>query len=346
MLSFKSGVVSLLALATLSACTTTSSEVRRPANSSDTARVAESNLATVSDIVDASGAYSVKSEQAKDYEVDPTGNNEKLVVQMGADFNRKYLLCDIPDKCEPVKPIVTQTSNSISTGDKTDARDTVISDVKLSENTLSLFGKNLTTSASPKKILIMQPDVELYELGVALQEPNAFWTKIANNYVTEISAQYFQKLGYDVSLYKDKANGVSEKTGQDLISLHEDVGISILNFQQNAMLQLPTLQSGKFDWHLGKTTQELASGYGADYGLFIYLRDQYSSGSRVAAQIMMAVLFGAHVQGGTQVGFASLVNLKTGEVEWFNRIVSTSGDLRTFPAAVNATDALYEDIPL
>ena len=337
---------SLIVLSLLAACTTTSSELKRPAGKASGSVTATSEIQSVDAVVSSANAANGNNEKLPTIEVDAGANVDNVTVQMGDNFSRKFLMCENSTACKEVRPILRQTSNNNSTGTTDFGGNTLIGQVKLSEGTKSLRGLKLPANTQGKRILLMKPDVELYELGVALQEPNAFWTSIANNYVTEISTQYFQKLGYSVSLYEDNANEVPEKIGQDLINLHEDTGISIIQFQQQSISQLPTLSTGKFDWQLGKTTAELAKGYGADYGLFVYLRDSYSSGSRVAAQLLMSVLFGVHVQGGTQVGFASLVNLQTGEIEWFNRIISTTGDLRTFGAAVNATDALYEDIPL
>jgi hypothetical protein len=49
----------------------------------------------------------------------------------------------------------------------------------------------------------------------------------------------------------------------------------------------------------------------------------------VAAQVVAAVVFGVALQGGVQVGLVSLVDLETGKVVWFNRLLRGEGDLRT-----------------
>jgi hypothetical protein len=43
------------------------------------------------------------------------------------------------------------------------------------------------------------------------------------------------------------------------------------------------------------------------------------------------------------VGFASLVDLKTGDIVWFNRLVRAQGDLRTPAAAAETVKALVSD---
>jgi len=338
----------VVAFSLLTACTTTSTNLKSTGKSGapSTSSIA---VKSVDDVY-----LSVVSEHKFDanlpiFYTDSLSDNQKFVVEMQSNFGRKFKLCEDGASCQQVVPAsAREQSNEIrALGDPDQVYTNIIAEVKLSDKVNSLFGKKIGSSVSDKKILIMRPDVELSTLTAGgLKEPNALWTSSATNYVTEISAQYLEKLGYDVALYKDDANDVSEKTGQDLINLHEAVGISVLLYQQNPMLRLPTLEGGKFDWQMGKTTKVLKKAYGAKYGLFIYLRDAYSSGSRVATQILMAVLFGTQIQGGQQIGFASLVDLETGEIEWFNRIHSTSGDLRTFDASLNATDILFKDIPL
>jgi len=46
------------------------------------------------------------------------------------------------------------------------------------------------------------------------------------------------------------------------------------------------------------------------------------------------------------MGFASLVDLKTGNIVWFNRLFSTRGDLRTKEPAQQTIDALIKGMPL
>ncbi|TDI64474.1 MAG: hypothetical protein E2O90_09770 [Alphaproteobacteria bacterium] len=98
--------------------------------------------------------------------------------------------------------------------------------------------------------------------------------------------------------------------------------------------RLPT-KKDKFAWTMGPGTAYLKQKYGADYALFVFVRDSYSSSGRVAA-IIFAALLGVQIQGGVQLGFSSLVDLNTGEVVWFNRLFRGTGDLRT-PAGANET---------
>jgi hypothetical protein len=52
------------------------------------------------------------------------------------------------------------------------------------------------------------------------------------------------------------------------------------------------------------------------------------------------------VPGGQQVGFGSLVDLRTGDLLWFNRLINPAGDLRTPEPAMKAVDTLLVQLPL
>lgn len=265
-------------------------------------------------------------------------------------FRPEIFICQTVDNCEQVNLVARTENRDVNNApapEKGAPAGNAVGEVYLSEQTKQLLGRRIAAASPAKKILIMAPDVELSLLTAGgLQEPNALWTAAATNYVTEFTAQYLTKLGHEVAIYKDGAHDLRADMSQDLINLHEAVGKSIFLYQYPGMFQLPTKKSGKFDWKLGASVRAIGDAYGADLGLFFFVRDSYSSGSRVAAQVLMAALFGAHLQGGTQVGFVSLVDMKNGDILWYNRLISTSGDLRTFEPAFNATESLLENIPL
>ena len=60
--------------------------------------------------------------------------------------------------------------------------------------------------------------------------------------------------------------------------------------------------------------------------------------------VAMAIL-GVGLAGGSQTGYASLVDLETGRVLWYNRLARISGDLREGKAAAESIDALLMGFP-
>ena len=128
-----------------------------------------------------------------------------------------------------------------------------------------------------------------------------------------------------------------------LVKLHGAVGNSILIHQYLPNAKLPTKKEG-FDWTLGPDARVLKEAYNADFALFIFMRDSYSSSGRVAV-IILAALFGVGIPGGQQIGFASLVDLNSGQIVWFNRLARAEGDLRTAQPATASIDLLLKDFP-
>jgi hypothetical protein len=110
------------------------------------------------------------------------------------------------------------------------------------------------------------------------------------------------------------------------------------------MWALPT-KAGRMDWNFGDAMQPLREASGARYALFIWIRDSYASPERVAMMIALGALTGIVLTGGAQIGYASLVDLESGQVLWFNRLARAYGDLREAEPARESVDALFEGFP-
>ncbi len=196
------------------------------------------------------------------------------------------------------------------------------------------------------RVLLMQPDIELYELSVGgLLEPKADWTATAREHVTAALGAAFQAKNARVIPYQPPTQNPSKVYAHtQLVKLHDVVGGTILRHKYVAGLELPT-KKDKFDWTLGQDVHVLREDSGAEYGLFILFRDSYASAGR-KAMMFVAALGGVGIPGGAQVGFASLVDLQSGDIVWFNRLINPAGDLRTPEAARKAVENLLADLPL
>lgn len=189
------------------------------------------------------------------------------------------------------------------------------------------------------KILIMQPDVELSLLIIGGAEPKADWSESGTNNLRGALETAMKSKSHEIrSLNPTEA--MEGHPGQ-LLRLHTAVGDSIMAFTYG-YLRLPT-KKDNFAWTLGPGAQELATKYDADYALFTVARGSFSSGGRIAAQIALAAL-GVGVAGGGTQSYVSLVDLKTGQIVWFN--FATIGDLRGADGAASSTTTLLKDAPL
>ncbi|MFQ5785983.1 MAG: hypothetical protein ACE5H8_14335 [Alphaproteobacteria bacterium] len=204
----------------------------------------------------------------------------------------------------------------------------------------------LARPAGTASVLLMPTDIELSELTAAgLYEPKAEWSEAATRYATAAIGEFLAQRDARLIAYTAPADGSPAAHAQtQLIKLHGVVGASILLHKYVDRLKLPTMK-GRFDWSLGEGARRLGADSGADYALFVYIRDSYASSGRVAA-IFAAAFLGVGVRGGTQLGFASLVDLGSGDIVWFNRLISSSGDLRKPVPARAAVANLLNDFPL
>ena len=191
------------------------------------------------------------------------------------------------------------------------------------------------------KVLITPLDVELYSISAGgIPEPRADWT-------TAAQANMKKELGRLRERYKGETIELDERSADDfgeLLALHSAVARSInIHHVTGGMWALPT-KDGKLDWTFGDAMKPLQEKTGARYALFVWVRDSYTSGERVAAMALAAV-FGVGLGGGFQQGYASLVDLETGQVLWFNRLARASGDLRESAKAAETVDALLTGFP-
>ncbi len=192
----------------------------------------------------------------------------------------------------------------------------------------------------------MPLDVQLFELTAGgLEEPRADWTLHAKKYFMHALQEKMETTKDAVVLYEPPFNDFElTRADQQIVKLHEAVGNAILVHVYLTFGVLPT-KKNTFDWSLGDSVHSLRDRYQADFAMFISIRDSYSSGGRKALMIG-AVLMGSAVSGGQQRGFASLVDLNTGRIVWFNRLQRAVGDLRTPDPAHQTMQYLLRGCPL
>ncbi|WP_341703475.1 hypothetical protein [Ferrovibrio sp.] len=201
------------------------------------------------------------------------------------------------------------------------------------------------TDGEQPKIILMPLDVELSLLSAGgLPEPRADWTETANKLLLEAIRTENQSRNVRLAIFDDNDAGVEKDLSNQLIKLHGAVGRSILLHQYTPENGLPT-KADRFEWSLGPEARALKESHKADYALFVWMRDSYTSGGRAVMMFLAAAAFGVALPGGQQVGFASLVDLETGNVVWFNLLARGNGDLRNAEGAQNTAQALLSQLP-
>lgn len=197
-----------------------------------------------------------------------------------------------------------------------------------------------TARPAGSKLLLMPADMELFSISAGgVTEPRADWTEAAQkNFKAALTARR-ARLGAEViELSEAQLDEFAE-----VAALHRAVADAIWVHHTKRGLELPT-KRGQLDWSLGEAARVLKDRTGADYALFTWVRDTYASGERKAAIVAMALLGGFNT-GGEQNGYASLVDLSTGRIVWFNDLRRMWGDLREPQAANETVEALFKGFP-
>jgi len=201
--------------------------------------------------------------------------------------------------------------------------------------------------AGDYKLLVMRPDVSVGLVTTGgLTEPRADWTEAARvKLLTALRAQQAARGGKLMVLdRRDSLPGISAETIADLERLHGAVGNSIA-LHKYLGEDLPTKRRKGLDWTLGEQAIALGQRTGMDYALFIHAEDSFASTGRAALQVlgMAGCLVGfcaPGMSGGSQFAYASLVDLRTGKVAWFNVLQSRIGDIRTDAGAAEMIERL------
>jgi hypothetical protein len=191
------------------------------------------------------------------------------------------------------------------------------------------------------KALLLPVDVELFSVSAGgVHEPRADWTASAQKFMNQALRSRLEGQKLELVIADDQA--VDEFAEQ--VGLYAAVAQSInLHHSTGGIWALPSKQ-GKLDWTFDDAMRPLQQKFGARYGLFVWVRDSYASAERKATMLALAML-GVGLVGGIQVGYASLVDLETGQVLWFNRLVRITGDLREEKAAVESVGVLLTGFP-
>ena len=196
------------------------------------------------------------------------------------------------------------------------------------------------------RILLMPPDIRYYLLTAGgVTEPNAELTEAARQNFLVAMKNFADSIGADLVTIDDP-EGLSVEEDQ-YRKLHSAVGIT-LQINHFGLMPLPSKSlpdnERRFDWSLGPGVSEIGERYDADYLLFVFYRDYQATGGRVAFALLAAVA-GVGVSMGSESGFASLVDLRTGDIVWFNTVAIGGGELSTPTGTAAAVSRLFADIP-
>jgi hypothetical protein len=205
------------------------------------------------------------------------------------------------------------------------------------------YAPGFTERTAGSKLLVLPAEVELFSISAGgVQQPRADWTQAASDLIEKGLNNRSTLFGQGMGFLSDAhADDVAE-----VLHLHKAVVRSVfLHHMVAGPYQLPT-KGGRLDWSMGDAVKPLRDKTGADYALFVWVRDSYASAERKAAIVAFALLSGGGLlQGGHQLAYSSLVDLRSGQVVWFNSLSRSSGDLREAAGAEETIETLLQRFP-
>ena len=211
-----------------------------------------------------------------------------------------------------------------------------------------------TPPSGDYKLLVLRPDITVGSLTTGgMVEPRADWTDEARTSIIQALKTQQAARGGNLTIieHRNALPGVSEQELADVERLNFAVDQSIVEHKYLGDY-LPTKRGKGLDWTLGAGAVSLGRKTGYDYALFLHAEDEVASGGRIALGVIgLAGCFigfcAPNVGGAEQLDYASLVDLKTGQVVWFNVVDAASqvpgikfGNLRTPEGAAQMVERL------
>lgn len=205
------------------------------------------------------------------------------------------------------------------------------------------------------KIVVFRPDVSVGSLRVGgLDEPNPDWTKAARDNIQHSMETAAEARDANMK-FLGEFEGVEGEVVNNYRGLFEAVASSVFSHAAFPGNNLPTKLAPnpdpkarkryKLDWTLGEGATKLREVTGGDYAMFVFTKDSYGDAGRKVAQLLMAGLFGAYIPAGVHVGYAGLVDLRTGDLVWFNTDLAIGGDPREPDGAAKRVAQLLKGFP-
>jgi len=204
------------------------------------------------------------------------------------------------------------------------------------------------------KLLVLRPDVTVGSITTGgMIEPRADWTDQARASITTALRNQQATHGGKVTVIdrRDALAGVAPDELAEVERLNAAVAQSIVVHKYLGDY-LPTKRGKGLDWTLGQDAVRLGQKTGYDYALFMHAEDQVASSGRIALGVLglagcIVGFCAPNIGGAQQLDYASLVDLRTGQVVWFNVVIAGSempgikfGDLRTPDGAAQMVDRL------
>jgi hypothetical protein len=185
-------------------------------------------------------------------------------------------------------------------------------------------------------VLLVEPNVKVYSEDAVLQADR---TETA---ISHMRAALLSKTAA-MSLKARELSKAQMQNAAEVSALHGVVGRSIAMhlYPPNRLAS----KAAQLDWSFGEATAPLREMSGADYALFIWIRNAQANAGTGLAALAIGLARGKFTDE-VQVGHASLVDLRTGRILWFDHVNRAGRDLIEPASAVEIVSRLLRFFPV
>ena len=201
----------------------------------------------------------------------------------------------------------------------------------------------------PRKLLLLPAEVRVHEVSAGgVVEKVDDWTQSASAHAMAYLREVGAARGYEL-IESPRLSAEDRAVLDEHIALYSLVAGSAY-FAQHAGIAAWRERGKQFDYSLGPGLKDLAAHTGADAAVVVVGTDYISSSGRKMA-MLFGVLLGAAAgtvivpQGGVAFISVGLVDLRTGDLLWFDTQQSPNIDLRNEPDVRKAMDAIFQTHP-
>ena len=193
------------------------------------------------------------------------------------------------------------------------------------------------------RIVMMPPDIRYYLMTAGGNpELHPVWTAEAEaEFATAIAGKAGIR-GIDIQVLQ--RSEIDEAMSQ-YEGLHAAVGEAIIDHSIRGALLPSKDDNAVSQWTLGPGVDVIQESTGADYALFVHYRENQASGGRIAFAILAAAAK-VVIPTSSEHGFATLVDLQSGDISWFGILEDDGYEIREPTGAGVVAEWLLQELPV
>jgi len=199
------------------------------------------------------------------------------------------------------------------------------------------------SEVAPKKVVILPVDIHVNEISAGgLTEEVKEWSKAASSNIRDSLKKQLKQLNKFEAMELPELDPTQNKAVEQHIALYDQVAGSA--YLHTSSVQIWKHKIAHFDYTLGNGLDFLRQQTGADAAIFVIGNDYVSSSGR-AAMTLFAAAMGVGIASGRSFLTIGIVDLKTGDLLWFDHTLSQALNMREPADAATLVERILKNYP-